>query len=136
LSLRRVRISGKIKLSDRIIPGFAGHRPAFHGGFCVSRWAVLHGRRMPANLPVGRDLTIRRKIENGRYYCAFGRSKAHDRIRAPALNPRDPEAAAEAAVCEAVYAYPNRPAVRFDVSAGINVEYGPRKRSPAASRRR
>jgi hypothetical protein len=25
-------------------PGFAGHRPAFHGGFCVSRWAVLHGR--------------------------------------------------------------------------------------------
>jgi hypothetical protein len=26
-------------------PGFAGHRPAFHGGFCVSRWAVLHGRR-------------------------------------------------------------------------------------------
>jgi hypothetical protein len=21
-------------------PGFAGHRPAFHGGFCVSRWAI------------------------------------------------------------------------------------------------
>jgi len=36
---------------------------------------------VPANLPVGRDLTIRRKIENGRYYCAFGRSKAHDRIQ-------------------------------------------------------
>jgi hypothetical protein len=35
---------------------------------------------VPANLPVGRDLTIRRKIENGRYYCAFCRSK---RIRAP-----------------------------------------------------
>jgi hypothetical protein len=50
---------------------------------------------MPANLPVGRDLTIRRQIENGRYYCAFCRSKAHHRIRAPALNPRDPEAAAE-----------------------------------------
>jgi hypothetical protein len=50
---------------------------------------------MPANLPVGRDLTIRCKIENGWYYCAFGRSKAHHRIRAPALNPRDPEAAAE-----------------------------------------
>jgi hypothetical protein len=32
-------------------------------------------------------LTIRRKIENGRYYCAFGCSKAHHRIRAPALNP-------------------------------------------------
>jgi hypothetical protein len=31
---------------------------------------------VPANLPVGRDLTIRRKIENRRYYCAFGRSKA------------------------------------------------------------
>jgi hypothetical protein len=76
-------------------PGFAGHRPAFHGGFCVSRWAVLHGRRVPANLPVGRDLTIRCKIENRRYYCAFGRSKAHHRIRAPALNPRAPEAAAE-----------------------------------------
>ena len=27
---------------------------------------------------------------------------------------------AEAAVHEAVYAYPNRPAVRFDVSTGIN----------------
>jgi hypothetical protein len=63
---------------------------------------------MPANLPVGRDLTIRRKIENGRYYCAFGRSKAHHRIRAPRR--------------EAVgrYAYPDRPAVRFDVSAAIN----------------
>jgi hypothetical protein len=39
--------------------------------------SVLHGRRMPANLPVGRDLTIRCKIENRRYcryYCAFGRS--------------------------------------------------------------
>jgi hypothetical protein len=30
---------------------------------------------VPANLPVGRDLTIRRKIENGRYYCAFWRRK-------------------------------------------------------------
>jgi hypothetical protein len=29
---------------------------------------------VPANLPVGRDLTIRRKIENGRYYCAVPRS--------------------------------------------------------------
>jgi hypothetical protein len=34
---------------------------------------------MPANLSVGRDLTIRCKIENGWYYCAFGRS---NRIRA------------------------------------------------------
>jgi hypothetical protein len=38
---------------------------------------------MPANLSVGRDLTIRRKIENSRYYCAFCRSEAHHRIRAP-----------------------------------------------------
>jgi hypothetical protein len=29
---------------------------------------------VPANLSFGRDLTIRRKIENGRYYCALGRS--------------------------------------------------------------
>ena len=92
---------------------------------------------VPANLPVGRDLTIRRKIENGRYYCAFGRSKAIiESGHHVALNPRAPEAAAEAAVYEAVYTYPNRPAVRFDVSAGINAGYGPRKRSPAASRRR
>jgi hypothetical protein len=35
-----------------------------------------------------------------------------------ALNPRAPEAA-EAALYEAVYGYPNRPAVRFDVSAGF-----------------
>jgi hypothetical protein len=26
---------------------------------------------VPANLPVRRDLTIRRKIENGWYYCAL-----------------------------------------------------------------
>ena len=29
---------------------------------------------VPASLAVGRDLTIRRKIENGWYYRAFGRS--------------------------------------------------------------
>jgi hypothetical protein len=56
-------------------PGFAGHRPAFHGGFCVSRWAFSMAGAVPANLPVGRDLTIRRKIENGRYYCALGRTR-------------------------------------------------------------
>jgi hypothetical protein len=70
---------------------------------------------------VGRDLTIRRKIENGRYYCTF--------------LPFETNQGTEAAVYEAVYAYPNRPAP-FDVSAGINAGYGPRKRSPAASRRR
>jgi hypothetical protein len=72
MRLHRFRFSGKIAIVICTnFPGFAGHRPAFHGGFCVSRWAVLHGQRVPANLPVGRDLTIRRKIENGRYYCAF-----------------------------------------------------------------
>jgi hypothetical protein len=36
-------------------------------------------------------LTIRRKIENGRYYCAFGRSKAHHESRHHVvLNPHDP----------------------------------------------
>ena len=57
------------------------------------------GRRMPADLPVGRDLTIRRKIENGRYYCAFDRSKAH--IESGPHVALGPEAAVEAAVYEA-----------------------------------
>jgi hypothetical protein len=35
-------------------------------------------------LPVGRDLTIRCKIENGRYYCAFSRSKGHHVALKPA----------------------------------------------------
>jgi hypothetical protein len=67
-ALASIQIFGKDRIvTSRSFPGFAGHRPAFHGGFCVSRWAVLHGRRVPANLPVGRDLAIRRKIENGRF---------------------------------------------------------------------
>jgi hypothetical protein len=91
MRLHRFRFSGKIAIvTSANFPGFAGHRPAFHGGFCVSRWAVLHGRRVPANLPVGRDLTIRCKIENGRYYCAVGtRIESGHHV---ALNPRDPEA--------------------------------------------
>jgi hypothetical protein len=71
---------------------------------------------MPANLPVGRDLTIRCKIENGRYYCALGRSNEAGHY--VALNPRGPESRRRGAVYEAVYAYPDRPAIRFDVSAG------------------
>ena len=87
------KFQGKSECQLLNFPGFAGHRPAFHGGFCVSRWAVLHGRRMPADLPVGRDLTIRRKIENGRYYCAVGtRIESGHHV---ALNPRAAEAAAE-----------------------------------------
>jgi hypothetical protein len=51
---------------------------------------------MPANLPVGRDLTIRRKIENGRYYCAFAVRKPIIELgHHVALNPRAPEAAAK-----------------------------------------
>ena len=118
-------------------PGFAGHRPAFHGGFCVSRWAISPcAGRVPANLPVGRDLTIRRKIENGRYYCAFGRSKPIiESGQHVALNPRAPEAA-EAACTKPFMRIPIGRAVRFDVSAGIKAGYGPSKRSTAASRRR
>jgi hypothetical protein len=47
---------------------------------------------VPANLSFGRDLTIRRKIENGWYYCALG-------LRSPSSNqgternPRGPERA-------------------------------------------
>jgi len=80
---------------------------------------------VPANLPVGRDLTIRRKIENGRYYCALVIESGHH----VALNP-GPEAA-EAAVCRLWY--PNRPA--FDVSAGLKAGYGRGKyrRLPAAA---
>jgi hypothetical protein len=44
--LHRFRFSGKIATVRYMsFPGFAGHRPAFHGGFCVSRWLFLHGRR-------------------------------------------------------------------------------------------
>jgi hypothetical protein len=35
--LHRFRFSGKITTARSVsFPGFAGHRPAFHGGFCVS----------------------------------------------------------------------------------------------------
>jgi hypothetical protein len=51
----------------------------------------LHGRRVPANLPVGRDLTIRCKIESSRYYCAFGlRKPINESGHHVALNPRGP----------------------------------------------
>jgi hypothetical protein len=36
--LHRFKFSGKIAtVTSANFPGFAGHRPAFHGGFCVSR---------------------------------------------------------------------------------------------------
>jgi hypothetical protein len=42
--------------------------------------------------------------KTGRYHCAFGRSKAPYRNKTPPLlNPRGTDAAAEAAVYEAVY---------------------------------
>jgi hypothetical protein len=82
--LHRFKISGRLRLSDQQssrlcrTPG-----PPSTAGFVFLDGLFLRGRRVPANLPVGRDLTIRRKIENGRYYCAFGRSKAHNSRRAP-----------------------------------------------------
>jgi hypothetical protein len=57
---------------------------------------------MPANLSFGRDLTIRRKIENGRYYCAFGRSKASNQ-GTTSRSTRALLKAIEAAVYKAVY---------------------------------
>jgi hypothetical protein len=37
-ALASIQIFGKDQNCEvSIIPGFAGHRPAFHGGFCVSR---------------------------------------------------------------------------------------------------
>jgi hypothetical protein len=46
-ALASIRIFGKDRdYQVTSFPGFAGHRPAFHGGFCVSKWAVLHGRRI------------------------------------------------------------------------------------------
>jgi hypothetical protein len=38
---------------------------------------------MPAELPISCDLRRFVQSENGRYHCALGRSKAHDRIREP-----------------------------------------------------
>src|ERR1700683_1668581 len=96
---------GDCGCQTRFLPGFAGHRPAFHGGFCVSRWAISP---WPAQ--------CRRNYQSV-VICADSSSR-----KAPvllcfwpfdALNPRGPEAARR-------YTYPNRPAVRFDVSAGIN----------------
>jgi hypothetical protein len=45
-ALASIQIFGKDRdCKVTSFPGFAGHRPAFHGGFCVSRWAILRGRR-------------------------------------------------------------------------------------------
>jgi hypothetical protein len=91
--LHRFRFSGRIRLSDRdLFPALPDTGPPSTAGFVFLDGLFSTAGAVPANLPVGRDLTIRRKIENGRYYCAFCRSKAHHRIRAPR---RAPEAAAE-----------------------------------------
>jgi hypothetical protein len=69
--LHRFKISGKIAIVDqRTFPALPDTGPPSTAGFVFLDGLFLHGRRVPANLPVGRDLTIRRKIENGRYYCA------------------------------------------------------------------
>jgi hypothetical protein len=69
---------------------------------------------VPAELPISCDLRRFVQSENAGIIVLLAVRRARGR-------------AAEAAVYEAVY---------FDVSAGINAGYGPRKRSPAASRRR
>jgi hypothetical protein len=82
--LHRFRFSGRIGLSGHdLFPALPGTGPPSTAGFVFLDGLFSTAGAMPANLPVGRDLTIRRKIENGRYYCAFGRSKAHHPIRAP-----------------------------------------------------
>jgi hypothetical protein len=71
--LHRFKISGKIAIAtSRAFPALPDTGPPSTAGFVFLDGLFLRGRRVPANLPVGRDLTIRRKIENGRYYCAFG----------------------------------------------------------------
>jgi hypothetical protein len=57
-----------------LFPALPDTGPPSTAGFVFLDGLFLRGRRAPANLPVGRDLTIRRKIENGRYHCAFCRS--------------------------------------------------------------
>jgi hypothetical protein len=68
---------------QRTFPALPDTGPPSTAGFVFLDGLFSTAGAVPANLPVGRDLTIRRKIENGRYYCAFCRLKAHHRIRAP-----------------------------------------------------
>jgi len=73
--LHRFKISGKIAIVDqRTFPALPDTGPPSTAGFVFLDGLFSMAGAVPANLPVGRDLTIRRKIENGRYYCAFGRS--------------------------------------------------------------
>src|SRR5271169_1363153 len=50
--------------------------------FWISKWFSAAGD-VPAELPISCDLRRFVQSENGRYYCALGRSKAHHRIRTP-----------------------------------------------------
>jgi hypothetical protein len=71
--LRRFKISGKIAIiRSRAFPALPDTGPPSTAGFVFLDGLFSTAGAVPANLPVGRDLTIRRKIENGRYYCAFG----------------------------------------------------------------
>jgi hypothetical protein len=78
MRLHRFRFSGKITTATSVsFPGFAGHRPAFHGGFCVSGfWWFSAAGDVPAELPISCDLRRFVQSENGWYYCALGRSKS------------------------------------------------------------
>src|ERR1700683_3849519 len=80
-ALASIQIFGKDRdCQIRTFPALPDTGPPSTAGFVFLDGLFSTAGGVPANLPVGRDLTIRRKIENGRYYCAFGRSK---RIRAP-----------------------------------------------------
>ena len=75
MRLRRFSFRGMAGLPGSDIPGFAGHRPAFHGGFRVSRWRFSTAGPMPANLPVGRDLADSVQPKN-QFMCGNARGAA------------------------------------------------------------
>ena len=75
--LHRFRISGKVSVARQLIsPALPDTGPPSTAGFVFLDGLFSTAGAVPADLPVGRDLTIRRKIENGRYYCALGHSKS------------------------------------------------------------
>jgi hypothetical protein len=99
-ALASIQIFGEIAVVRHAFsPALPDTGPPSTAGFVFLDGLFLRGRHMPANLPVGRDLTIRRKIENGRYYCAFAvRKPMIEAGHHVELNPRGPEAARRGAV--------------------------------------
>jgi hypothetical protein len=66
--------------------------PPSTAGFVFLNGLFSTAGAVPANLAFGRDLTIRRKIENGRYYCAVGTriEPGHHVALDPRAQARDP----------------------------------------------